>query len=218
MKNIMTKPLFIFAFLIVLPLCLLQAQTEEEKAVQKCFDEYKEKMLADDGEGAVALVSNSTIAYYQQVLEWVLTASEKEVKALGLLDRLSVLTMRARIAPELLRELDGAKLLAYSYENGMVSKNAFDSGGLGDVSVDEDTARAPLVLNGEEAPFDFIFIKEDGEWKFDMMSLITHPMIKEGLENAIQSMGDDENEVIIEVIKMSTDMPVTKKVWKPVGR
>ena len=194
------------------------AFAQEQEAVSKCFDNYKTAVLAEDGIGATALLSQETIDYYQQVLDWALTASEQEVKGLSILDRMNVLTVRVRVTPEQMKEMDGESLLVFSYTSGIISKNTVERGELGKVEIDGDNARGPIMMEGQEVPIDFVFAQEKGAWKFDLLAITKHEKVRQGFERAVSAMDKDENDVLLEMIKVSTDLPVTKNVWKPVGK
>jgi hypothetical protein len=146
-------------------------QKSEVKAVTASFDNYKQAILNDKGEEAVQYVDSRTINYYGDVLEKVRSADSATVNRLDLLDKVMVFSVRHRATKEDILSFDGKGLLVYAIKSGMVGKNSVVNSSIGDVTVEGTFAKGQYVSNGQKAPFNFDFYKEDNAWKVDLTSI-----------------------------------------------
>jgi hypothetical protein len=146
-------------------------QKSEVKAVKASFYNYKQAILNDKGEEAVQYVDSRTINYYGDVLEKVRSADSATVNRLDLLDKVMVFSVRHRATKEDILSFDGKGLLVYAIKSGMVGKNSVVNSSIGDVTVEGTFAKGQYVSNGQKAPFNFDFYKEDNAWKVDLTSI-----------------------------------------------
>jgi hypothetical protein len=159
-------------FLLVLSISAF-TQKSEVKAVKASFDNYKQAILNDKGEEAVQYVDSRTINYYGDVLEKVRSADSATVNRLDLLDKVMVFSVRHRATKEDILSFDGKGLLVYAIKSGMVGKNSVVNSSIGDVTVEGTFAKGQYVSNGQKAPFNFDFYKEDNAWKVDLTSIFS---------------------------------------------
>jgi hypothetical protein len=112
-------------------------------------------------------VTRATRAYYAEMRDLAMTAPEARVRALPLMDRVSVLMYRHRVPAGVLRTLTGDAAFAYTISEGWVDRTArweppatLEVFGSGDRAVVRD--------GGTIAHF----VREEGAWPWDMMPII----------------------------------------------
>ena len=140
---------------------------------KEVFDAYFDAVEQADGEAAVSYVSQSTIDYYQSLVDLSLDATEAETRALPFIDKVTVVMIRHRLPAEVIRTMDGRALFVHGVEQGWVGKQSMDrlknSGLSMHIEVDGDRAWA-YMTNDDGVKSDRIlaFSKEDG-WKLDLV-------------------------------------------------
>lgn len=174
-----------------------QADIDEAK-INACFEAYRHSILTDQGEAATRYISTRTIQFYDSMAHVARTADSLLVDSLPLIDKLTVLTLRARTPNELLLSYEGQEVFVFAINSGMVGKDDVRNHDLGKIYLDETFARAMMVINGEEAPIAMHFHLEEGEWKMDLTSLF--PITNTALEGIIEDSGMTENEFLEFVI------------------
>ena len=189
---------------------------ETEQAIRSCFAGYKAAVLESDGEAAAGHVTAATIAYYQRMLALVLSASAEETRKLPLLDRMTVLLVRARVEGDLLRAMDGRKLFVHAVDIGMVGKSSVISNELGEVFVSGAHATGEHVSAGTPTGIHWRFHLEDGAWRMDIMSIL--PSATLAFQKIIKDSGMTEDEFILKIIAMLQGTEPSDEVWQPVSR
>jgi hypothetical protein len=188
-------------FLLVLSISAF-TQKSEVKAVKASFDNYKQAILNDKGEEAVQYVDSRTINYYGDVLEKVRSADSATVNRLDLLDKVMVFSVRHRATKEDILSFDGKGLLVYAIKSGMVGKNSVVNSSIGDVTVEGTFAKGQYVSNGQKAPFNFDFYKEDNAWKVDLTSIFSTTNI--AFRKLVEESGQTENEFLFSILERLT--------------
>jgi hypothetical protein len=212
----MTKTINIFRLLVLLiPGQLAYGQKSEEKLVKKSFDNYKTAILNDKGDEAVKYVDSRTIKYYSDILQLVKTADSTKIETLSILDKLMVFSIRDRTSKEDILSFDGKSLFVYAIKSGMVGKNSVANNSIGDVMIDNDFAKGQLIANGQKAPFDFHFYKEDGQWKIDLTSLF--PVSTMAFKKMAEESGQNENVYLFSLLEMITGKKPGNETWKPIN-
>jgi hypothetical protein len=74
-------------------------------AVAQSFATYKQALIDADGAAASKLTATDTHAYLKQTLDRALTMKEADLRALSLLDQISVLMLRHNMKPDELRAM-----------------------------------------------------------------------------------------------------------------
>jgi len=164
---------------------------------------YLEAVRSHDGTAAARLVTRGTRAYYAQMRDLAMTASEAKVRDLALIDRLSVLMLRHRVPPDVLRTLTGDSVFAYTISDGWVQAPAADPPAPTLVFANGD--RAMMKLEG-------LFLqmqREEGAWRWDML-----PVIRSDAMRVPDGM--KEEDFISLVLQTSNGRPMTPSVWQPV--
>lgn len=190
------------------------AQKKEEKLVRKAFDDYKTAILNDKGQHAADRVDSRTIQYYGHILDLVRTADSATVHGLSIMDRLMVFSVRHRTPKADLLRFDGRALFVYAVESGMVGKNSVAGNTIGEVVVEGSFAKGQLVVNGEGAPFQFHFYKEEERWKLDITSLFSISTM--AFQKMAADSGQEENDFLFTLLEMITGRKPGPEVWRPV--
>ncbi len=186
----------------------------DKELVLKSFDNYKNAILTDKGEIAADFVDSRTMNYYSIILDKVKTADSIEIESMGLLDKLSVLTMRHRVPKKDLLSFNGKSLFIYAIDNGMVGKNSVANAELGDVVTNGDFSKAEFVVSGQKTPFFFHFYREDKIWKIDITHIFS--LGTAGFKKIIQESGESENDFLTNILEMLTGKKPKEDIWKPI--
>lgn len=202
-------------FLLFLPLfgTSLLAQNSEDTLIRAVFDKYRSDLLNDRGTEAVKEVDSKTIRYYSDILELTISADSSKVETLSIMDKMSVLIMRLKISKEELLTFSGKDLFIYSVDHGMVGKSGIAKNSIGQITVNDNFASAPLGMKGAPTEVRFEFYKENGSWKINLTSIF--PLAELVFEKLIKDSGKSENEFLIPIIEAATNKRVSREVWQP---
>lgn len=183
----------------------------QEDLVKESFGNYKSAILNDQGEIAAEFVDSRTIKYYQEMLDYTISADSVAVNKLNIMDKLLVFSIRHRTTKDKILGFDGKKLLIYAIEEGMVGKNSVSNTEIGEVVVDDNFAKGQLVSKGTPFPVYFHFYKEEQSWKIDLTSIF--PMAIPAFQQMAQESGQEENEYLFSLLGMLTGEQPTNKIW-----
>ncbi len=175
------------------------SQTEiDEAKIRACFNAYKNSILTDQGEAATRYVSERTIQFYDSMAFLARTADSLQLDSLSIIEKLTVLTLRARTPNELLFSYEGRGVFIFAINSGMVGKDDIRNNDIGKIYLDSTFARAMMEVNGVESPLAMHFHLEEGEWKLDLTSLFH--ITNNALEEVIQDSEMTENQFLEFVI------------------
>ena len=180
-------------------------------AVRSTFEDYRTEVGAGNGAVVPALVSPSTIAHYDEVVRLARTAGPSEISALGMMDRLMIARLRVQEPPDF-AAMDGAGLLVYGVDEGMIDAAALEDNTLGEVRVEGDSAYAQMLVDGEPAGVDWEFVRDGSDWTFDLAA--GFPLINEALTQVAAENEMTEDEFIFAAIEMVTGTPVDVSVYE----
>jgi hypothetical protein len=186
---------------------------KDRKEIKDCFAGYKASILESNGEEAIKWIDKNTLDYYDRILEVSITGDSATVQNLGLMDKLTVLTVRHRIPQEEVLKMDGNSFFIYAIDAGMVGKNSIMPLEIGDIDISGNFAKGQLIANGQEAPLFFHFNKEGDKWKINITSIFVPSTA--GLKQAIKNNGQTENQFIFEMLEILTGKVVENSVWQP---
>lgn len=192
----------------------MYAQDDEEKVVRDAFDGYKSNILNDKGKEAAKYVDSRTIAYYNDIAQKCRTADSASVRALNIMDKLMVFSIRHRAEASDIKSFDGTGLLVYAINSGMVGKSSVVNNSIGEVTIEKDFAKGQLVVSGTETPIYFHFYQEGGDWKVDLTSIFE--MSTMAFDQMVKGSGQDENEFLFSVLEQLTGRAPDNGIWHPV--
>ncbi len=193
----------------------------EEAAIRAAFEAYRAALLARDGEGALPHVSQAVVEYYGNVQQLALYAGAAEVRARPLSDQLFVLMLRQRIAPERLRGMAAGEVFAHGVAQGWISDESARTQQLGRVGVMGNMAIAETLVRGRPSPVRLHFVRTDGAWRWDMLSVIQS--VDAGLRSAAERAGATPEALMAAAVERVTGQAVTPALWdaplpRPEGR
>ena len=148
----------------------IAAQLTEEELLKKNFDSYISVLSKARGMEAVNYVDSHTIPYYNDIAELARDVDSLKIETLPLLDKIMVLATRHRVSKENLLKYDGKELFIYAIDHRMVDTFSSTNLRLGTVSIENDSAKAQMIVLGVGYPLYLNFYKEGGQWKYDLTS------------------------------------------------
>jgi hypothetical protein len=214
----MTLRRIVLALLIAL---LPAAAAANPAEVEASFEAYKQALIAGDGAKASALTASDTHDFLDQTLDRALTMQEPEVRALPLLDQISVLMLRHNMKAEQLREMKDGDPVAYAVNEQAFDMNEVQKLEAAEFTVTGTQAQAPLSnLKGSPIPVNVHFKEEAGTWRFDLLSSIA-PFravfdAQAGMLQALQTK-DGKSGVVPLIIHLITGRAPDANIWNPPG-
>src|SRR5690606_18498017 len=113
-----------------------------EKAVQQCFENYKEAVPKNNGTTALNYISSSTIKLYTQIIDWALHADSITVNNMTVMNKISVFAIRAEKEKSDLNGISGEQLFTEAVEKDKVDKLWLSKFELDNISVEDSVAHA----------------------------------------------------------------------------
>ncbi|MDW3650593.1 MAG: hypothetical protein R8P61_26190 [Bacteroidia bacterium] len=209
------RKIFLSSIFLLLSLSLV---AQEEDKVKKCFQDYKQAVLAEEADAALALISSKTTDYYGEIIKLALHADKAELDARSLTDKITVMRIRMSMKEADLKGMDGKKFFVYGIKEGLVDKKGMQNVDIGEIKVEGKEAKGAFVINGQSAPYFFKFDKENNQWKFDLTALFD--ITNQGLASVIEQTGITENEFLMEAlsaIALEGEL-VGDNLWEPMAK
>lgn len=206
--------------LLVVILCAaVTPALADPAAVEQSFAAYKQALIDGDGAAASRLTASDTHAFLKQTLERALTLKEPEVRALPLLDQISVLMLRHNMKAEQLRAMKNGDPVAYAVEQKAFDMNEVAKLETAEFTVTGSQAQAPLSnLKGSPIPVNVYFKEEAGTWRFDLLSSIA-PFravfdAQAGLFDALKTSDGNSGAVPL-ILHLITGRAPDANIWNP---
>jgi hypothetical protein len=190
--------------------------TEDRQAVRDSFNAYRAAIVKGDGAAAVNQFTAETKARYAKILALALNGSEQEVRSLGTFDKIAVLNARHNIDPKALQEMTAEALLSHGVSQGWSGKEGIQDLSIGAVRQSGNRAVGEVVNQGEPTPLRFTFLKENGQWKFDILSNLEEAAAQ--LKSAAQAQKMSEDEFIIKNLEAASGRRVADTIWQPINK
>jgi hypothetical protein len=184
---------------------------DDEAAIRDTFEAYRTALLELDGDAVVDLVTYESIGYYGELADLAGTAGPEEIGERAILERTTVALLRVEYPVAELAAYDGAEMLAFSVDEGLVDNGSVVDNELGDVRIVGDQAYAELVVRSVPSGVDFEFKRLGGEWLFNLI-----PTIRLGnlaVTQAARESGLDENEFIFDLVEVETGVRVDATIF-----
>ena len=216
----MRRALISLLLLVLVALRPVPSQADPAE-VEASFAAYKQALIAGDGAAASRLTASDTHAYLKQTLDRALTMEEAEVRALPLLDQVSVLMLRHNLKADQLRQMKDGDPVAYAVDQHAFDMNEVAKLEASEFSVTGDHAHAPLSnLKGSPIPVNVHFKEEAGTWRFDLLSSIApfRAMFdaQAGMLEALKTK-DGNSGVVPLLIHLITGRAPDTNIWNPPG-
>ncbi|MFN2589894.1 MAG: hypothetical protein ABR518_03900 [Actinomycetota bacterium] len=186
----------------------------DEAQVRAAFRTYKQAVLSGNGEAAAGVVTADTIEFYDRIRALALSADSEAVHGYSMINRLSIAAFRLLVSADTLRSLSGRQLFAYAVEHGIgIDQEGVTGLELDGVDVFGNTAKAKVVVRGDETPLEVEFNKERGAWKFDIEGLLGFADL--ALQEAADKVGIPEDELIYRALEAGSGRHVDASIWDP---
>ena len=208
----MLKKVSLLVFLVTLSSFGI-AQEKEENRIRKCFEKYRDEILANNGDEAANYVASKTIEYYTYILDKAIKADSNELNELGFKNKFEVLLFRHWVGKDKILTLDGRGLLVLELNEGMIAMNTFKNQSIGKIEIDGSFAKGRFLTNNSETIFKYHFYKEDSQWKVDLSCLYSFREA-EAKQEQIES-GQNENDYMLSNVEMLTGKKVTRDILNP---
>lgn len=205
---------FLNLFILIVTITTTKAQTNDKTEIKKIFEQYKSAILNDKAGVALNSIDNRTIDYYKRILSDVKTADSIKITGMSLVDKITVLGIRARATKQEIIEMKGADAFLFSIKNGMVGKNSVVNNSVGEITVNNGFAKGELLVQGKRTPVFFHFYKEREGWKLNLTELFSLGNIS--LKQMLQESGKQENDYLIEILSMLSGKTLNYKIWQPI--
>ena len=179
-------------------------------AIEATFEQYRSELLAQNGAAVPALVSPSTIEHYDYVVDLARTAGPAEIAGTGVMDRVMIARLRVETPPDF-ASMDGAGLLAYGVDEGMIDASSVDGNSLGEIRVEGDRGYAEMLLDAEPSGVEWEFARVGSEWTFDLAA--GFPLVNETLSQIAAEAGMTDDEFVFDAVSMVTGQEVDASVY-----
>ncbi|MCL4215730.1 MAG: hypothetical protein KJ052_01785 [Candidatus Hydrogenedentes bacterium] len=183
-------------------------------AIYGAWSRYKNAILDGDGEAAVAEVSPGIIAYFDELRCAVLYMPEDELRALPLIDKVTILSLRTQATVEDLTELDARELYSKGVREGWTSKDVVRRMELGScIGMDGNKALMKAHNVEQETVMVATFLKVDVTWKFDLLSMLRQSAT--ALDTLCATSKVPENDFVVRMLRIASRQENSSDIWKP---
>ncbi len=164
-----------FLFLIVGPAVAAPPppQSVEEKQVSAVFEKARTALQQKQGAALAPLLSQATV----QKLESVRMAARKgdmvAISRLEPAEKFAAMGLRRYLSSTELRRMELGDLVDHAVQKGWLGPNVIAQSTLGPVRVKGDRASALLLVNNKPALVPADFVREGGNWRFDLTSVFS---------------------------------------------
>ena len=213
----MTRCIAVLLIALALPLAAQAGSSTAEES----FAAYKQALVDGDGATASKLTASDTHAYLKKTLDRALTMKEPEVRALPLLDQISVLMLRHNMKPQQLREMKNGDPVAYAVNQRAFDMNEVEKLKAEPFTVFGNSAQAEVSnLKGSPIPVNVYFKEEGGAWRFDLLSSIAPFRAvfdsQAGMLGALNG-SNGQGAVVPLIIHLITGRAPAANIWDPPG-
>ncbi len=186
---------------------------KEADMIRASYNNYKLSALNADGETAVNLVSENTIAYFHNMSDYVVYADSVEIESMRLFDKLMIFTLRHKVPTDKIQSFDGKSLFIYGIDNGLVGNEGINNQDIGEITIDNDLAKGQMIVGGQVTPFCMNFKKENNKWTLDLISLFA--FAEPAFQQMIDESGMKDHEYIFMLLEMLTAEYPDNSIWHP---
>lgn len=197
--------------LLALP---LPAAADTPAEVRETFLTYKTAVILSDGAGAAEVVSSGSHDHFRSLAEQALTFDRSALLQVELTERLYTLLLRVTLKPTDLDGMSGSELVAFTIDRGWIGRNGAPRLEIGTSVIEGDSASAAILRpDGEESPYDLQFVRQQGEWRLDLVALME--LIHVAFQNEQKNSGLSEDEFVMRMIEHGTNQTVGPEIWDP---
>ena len=200
-------------FLVALISCFLALSIFADE-VHESFEQYRTAILAEDGETAVQYLNQTSINYYDDMLNDALYLKESEFEERTILDKLMILRLRMNFTAKELKKMNGRELIVYSIQKGWIGKSSVINIEISEeTKIKGDWATIEVMQNGQGSGLNFIFQKENDIWKLDIKEIFKISNMT--LAYLVKQSDYTEKEFIEMLLENTDNKKVSKSYYKP---
>lgn len=185
--------------------------SSDDQEIRDIFDDYRNALLAGDGNAAFGTLSGSSVDFYVEMRDLALTASRKELEKRSLIDRLHTLTLRYVLAPQRLEDMSPTEIVAYAVDTGLIGQGTLQLQELEEITIDGDVAEATITSDGNKTEFTYEFVRDEGGWRINL--LVVLDVANERFVDLIAKEGITETAFIFDTIEVIAGQRPTNVLW-----
>jgi hypothetical protein len=185
------------------------ASAGDDDAIRRVFASYRTAIERADGDRAAALLDQETVGFYDRMHKAALDMPGDEVRARPLIERLTIVAMRAGKSRAQLAAMTAREVLAAAIVQGS-GKETVQGVELADIVVDGERASATPRKGGLALPLRFHFRREADGWRFDLTQLLAG--VDQMLKAQLKGMSEDD---LIRAYVASVGGVVDETMWEP---
>jgi hypothetical protein len=188
------------------------ATAEQAEAIRDAMRAYEAAALAHRGAEASSFVSSHTLDSYERLRQLALHADGAELRAVGLLDRIRALGLRARYSlAELQAMVNGS--FARFVDDGMVNVEELAGWAFGAIDVDGNRAFATYISKRHGKGPRCTFHLQEGRWRIDLESMTS--VAASAYEAALLRNGRPLDETIVALVGNMVGRKLDESLWTP---
>ena len=182
--------------------------------VEQTFQDYKDAALARDGDRVAELVTDSTLEYYEELVELAKNADRPTLREESLADQYAVLLFRALAAPEAIAGMTAKDAIAFAIDEGLIGEDAVRRLEIGTVAIFDRSATAEVASPPDAAGrFKFEFEYDGGRWRIDIVALLD--LANLFIRSAYERSKLTEEQFLAVLVESSTGKRFTDSLWIP---
>lgn len=206
------KKILFLTFISVVSLCQAQ-EANDSIEITKVFSDFKIAVIHGKGKEAMKFLDKKSIEHYEELFDIVIYGDSITVDKLNLPDKLIVLKSRKVIPSKKIALMDNNSFPFFLLNSGWIGYGMTNGFSVGDITINGETAKTQILRDNNFIDFYYSFIKEDNQWKFDIISLIAPETYINN--NTIKQTGMGEKEFIrINLSLMPGNGNIN--IWKPI--
>ena len=189
--------------LLILPAALSAQETD----IRKTYDEFDTSLLEKNGEKALELLSADSKVFVSKGMNLANTASREDLIKEPIPTVLAVFSVRS--AAKGVPPTNAAQTLV---DMSQMYEEASAMTEIGEITVDGDSAAGQILINGSQNPIDYLFVKEAGGWKVDMVGQLEET--EEMLLRPMEASGATKEQFLDQMVSAMSQV-YSADVWKP---
>ncbi|MDQ1293418.1 MAG: hypothetical protein QG608_1299 [Actinomycetota bacterium] len=143
------------------------------KAIEGIWLSYRRALIEQNSRDAGRMVTQGSLLHYARLRDLALTAPRSELLAQTMLDRATILSMRASMPVSTLRSAGDQEVFGLIVSKKLIDADSLKESTVAGIQVSGSVARGFLVLKGQETSIGVSFKHEAGRWTVDLTDLFT---------------------------------------------
>jgi hypothetical protein len=185
------------------------------KAIERIWISYRRALIEQNSRDASRMVTQDSLLYYTRLRDLALTAPRSELLAQTMLDRATILSMRASLPVSTLRSAGDQEVFGLVVSKKLIDADSLKESTVTEVQVSGNIARGFLVLKGEETNIGVSFKYEAGRWTVDLPDLFTEMEATFLDTTANQEISEQEYAEFLAINRLGQDKSKILKAYRP---